>query len=137
MLFCIGLIALGPLLTIGSLATSFSESAGLFEKFPGLLIITVIDTIISIGIMAFSICAGVGLLRIQPHAVQVAKIYLLCLLGYQIVAAILPFLAGLPAEANENMIAPVAISSFKGVVYVAIWYSYLNKSERVRATYAN
>jgi len=33
------------------------------------------------------------------------------------------------------MLAEVAKDTFRGVIYFAVWYSYLNKSERVRATY--
>jgi hypothetical protein len=44
-------------------------------------------------------------------------------------------MAGLPSAANEAMIAQVVKDAFRGIIYFAIWYSYLNKSQRVRATY--
>jgi hypothetical protein len=135
LLFCLGLTVFSPLLTIGSLAASYSDSSQYFDQFPGLLVVTVIDTLLSVGLMAFSIYAGTGLWRIRPGAVQMAKRYLLCFLGYHVVAAILPFMAGLPSEANEAMIAQIAKDTFRGVIFVAIWYSYLNKSKRVSATY--
>lgn len=65
-----------------------------------------------------------------------AKRYLLCLLGYFAVTAILSFLSGLPSAANGAMIAEVVKNTLRGVFYFAIWYSYLNMSERVRSTYA-
>ncbi len=133
--FCLGLTVLSPLITLGSLVASYSESSQYFDTFPGLLVITVIDTFLSVGLMAFSIYAGVGLWRIRPGALQTAKKYLLWFLAYLAIAAVLPFMAGLPSAANDVLIGEVAKSTFRGVIYFAIWYSYLNKSQRVRGTY--
>jgi hypothetical protein len=126
----------GPLITLYSLA-GYIESSKYFDQFPGLLVTTVIDALLSLGLMAFSIYAGTGLWRIRPGAVQIAKRYLLCLLGYYALAAILPFLSGLPSAANGAMIWEVVKNTLRGVFYLAIWYSYLNMSERVRFTYAS
>ncbi|MCH7986957.1 MAG: DUF2569 family protein [Acidobacteria bacterium] len=59
------------------------------------------------------------------------------LLAYNILASLLPFLAGLPAEANEAMIREVATGLFRSIIYIAIWSSYLKKSKRVAATYVS
>jgi hypothetical protein len=134
-IFCIALTILSPLLTFGSLASLYSKTSPYFDRFPGLLVIAVIDTFLSTGLMAFSIYAGVGLWLIRPGAVQTAKKYLLCILAYYAVAAVLPFMAGLPSTANETMIAGAVTNILRGIIYVAVWYSYLNKSKRVRATY--
>ena len=135
LLFCLVLTVFSPLITVGSLAFGFAGSSEYFAQFPGLLVITVVDTILSVSLMAFSIYAGVRLWGIRPGAVRMAKIYLLCFLAYLAVSAVLPFMAGLPSAANEAMIGEVARDTFSGVIYFAIWYSYLNKSQRVRATY--
>jgi hypothetical protein len=133
LLFCLGLTVFSPLLTLFSLVAAYSDAP--FHRFPGLLTVTVIDTLLSVGLMAFSVYAGVGLWRIRPGAVQTAKRYLLCFLGYQVIAAVLPFTAGLPSSANEAITAEVVKNVVRGVFYVAIWYSYLNGSKRVKATY--
>jgi hypothetical protein len=133
--FCLGLTLFTPLITLGLLAESYSSSSKYFGQFPGLLIINVIDTLLSLGLVAFSIYAGVGLWRIRPGAVQLTKRYLWYFLGYHAVTAILPFMAGLPSEANDAMLAEVVKDTFRGGVYFAVWYSYLNKSRRVSATY--
>ena len=135
LLFCLGLTVFSPLITLGSLVFAFGESSQYFAQFPGLLVITVVDTLLSVSLMAFSIYAGVRLWGIRPGAVRMAKIYLLCFLAYLAVSAVLPFMAGLPSVANAVMIGEVAKSTFRGAIYFAIWYSYLNKSQRVRATY--
>jgi len=133
--FCISLTVIGPLVTLWSLVEAYSDSSQYFNQFPGLLAITVIDTLLSLGVMGLSVYAGIGLWRIRLGAVQMAKRYLLCFLGYHAVTAFLPFMAGLPSAANEAMAAQVAKDAFRGIVYVSIWYSFLNKSLRVRATY--
>ena len=135
LLLCLGLTVFSPLSTLGSLAEEYLESSKYFDQFPGLLVITVIYTILSLGIVAFSIYAGVGLWSIRPGAVQMAKRFLLCLLGYHAIAAILPFTAGLPSTATQAMIETGATHLSRGVIYFAVWYSYLNKSKRVIATY--
>lgn len=136
LLFCLGLTVFTPLITLGSLAAGYSESSKYFDQFPGLLVITLVDTLLSLCIIALSVYAGIGLWRIRPGAVQMAKRYLLCFLGYHVVAALLPFMAGLPSAANEAMIGQVAKDTFRGIIYVVIWYLYLNNSKRVSATYA-
>lgn len=135
LLFCLGLIVFTPVITVGSLAASYGESSQYFDRFPGLLMITVVDTLLSVGLMGFSIYAGVGLWSIRPGAVQTAKRYLLCSLGCHAIAAVLPFMAGLPSAAYEAINAEVVKQTVRGVLYFAIWYSYLGKSQRVKATY--
>ncbi len=135
MLLCLSLTLFSPLITLRSLAAEYSEFAVFFDEFPGLLVIIVIDTLLSLGLVAFGVYAGTGLWSIRPAAVHTAKRYLLCVLGYLAVAAILPFMAGLPSEANEFMKMQVFGDTIRGVISVAIWYSYLNKSKRVNATY--
>ena len=96
-----------------------------FDQFPGLLVITAIDTLLSLGLMGISVYAGTGLGSIRPGAVQMAKRYLLCSLAYLAVASILPFMAGLPSAANEVMAVEVFKDVIRGIAYFAIWYAYL------------
>ena len=135
LLFCLGLTIFNPLISFFSLAGSYRESAPYFSQFPGLLVVTGLDTVLSLGLTVFSIYAGASLWRLRPGAVQTAKRYLLWFLAYQGVAIALPFMAGLASSADETMIAQSVKDAFRGILYVIIWYSYLNKSKRVRATY--
>ena len=94
-----------------------------------------IDAILSVGIICFSIYAGMSLWRIRPKGVSIAKVFLLTFAAYAVVANILPFLAGLPANANEAMTAQAFIGVLRSAIIVVIWYLYLVKSKRVRATF--
>jgi hypothetical protein len=133
--FCLTLTVFSPLSTIITLVSAYSGSSRVADRFPGLMVVTDIDMFLSFGLMAFSVYAGVSLWRVMPAAVRTAKRYLLCLLAYAVVATILPFMAGLPSYVNEAMIERVFIGAFRTVVYVAIWYAYLNNSTRVKATF--
>ena len=137
MFFCLTLTVFNPLGTIASFIASYSAGSQLFDSFPGLRAITVIDALLSSGLMAFSVYAGVSLWRIKPGAVDTAKRYLWCALAYCAVASLLPFMAGLPSEVDGNMIAEVFKNAIRMVAYVAIWSAYLNKSKRVKATFAS
>jgi|SRR5215475_5992263 len=135
LLFCLSLTVFSPLMAMGSLGVRYIESSIYFDQFPGLLVITVIDMCLRSGIVAFSIYAGAGLWGIRPGAVQMAKRYLLCYLGYHAVAAVLSFMAGLHSARADIMIMSIAADTLRSVLYFAVWYSYLNNSKRVKATF--
>ena len=136
LLFCLGLTAFGPLITIGNLFNSYEELNPYFDLFPGLLNLWIIDSILSICLIIFAIYTGFMLFSIRPGAVKTAKIYLFVALGYSTIASLLlPFIAGLPSEVTQNILQE-GIGKFIGAcITFAIWYSYLLKSKRVKATY--
>jgi len=110
LLFCLLLTVIGPLVLLVSLAAGYSESSKNFEQF--------IFTLLTLGLMGFGVYAGTGLWSIRAGAVGMAKLYLLCYLGSIAVASIL----------NAKV-------EVQGVLSFVVWYSYLKKSKRVRATY--
>jgi uncharacterized protein DUF2569 len=133
--FCLSLTVFSPLLTVVNLVSAYGQTSPLFDRFPGLQVVTLLDALLSFGLMAFSIHAGISLWRRQPGAVRTAKRYLVTLLAYTAISCVLPFLAGLPREAHATMLAEVAKGLARSLVFVGIWYSYLNKSRRVRNTF--
>ena len=135
--FCINLTVLGPLLTIASLITAFGISPEALKEFPGLLVMLIIDTVLSLGIAGFGLYAGIKLWRVRPGAVLTAKQYLYCALTYHIIGIGLPWIAGLPPEDTKSMIVEGIRNTMRGLIHFAIWFSYLNKSKRVRATYTS
>jgi hypothetical protein len=139
MFFCLTLVLFAPAATLlvavqalGQLPLLVRASA----QFPGLLVITIVDLILSTAIMGFSIYAGLALMRVRPNAVRIAKTFLLVRLGYSLLELALPLVAGLPASARSIMLQAIAGQVVVGVLYVAIWYSYLTVSKRVKRTYA-
>lgn len=124
-----------PAGTLYNLGSSYTETVQYFEQFPGLLTIFVIDSILSIALMIFSIRAGIALWNIKPRAVRIAKNFLLLFLGYSVIIIFLPFMAGLPSEVNDAMIPDIVKGAVKGLFFFGIWYSYLSISKRVLGTY--
>ncbi len=135
LLFCVGLTILSPLYTFYSLVTGYNETQPFYHQYPGLLTMTIIDIILSVGLMAFSIYAGISLWNIRPRAVKTAKTYLLSLLGYSILVIFLPFINGLPSEVNSQMVGLLIFSLVRTIIYIIVWYTYLSSSKRVKATY--
>lgn len=135
LLLCLVLILINPVASINNIYSSFKISSPFFELYPGLRLITIIDGILSIGIVCFSVYAGISLWRVRPNGIAIVKAFLLIFMGYAVVANILPFLAGLPANANEAMIAQAFIGVLRSAIFVFIWYMYLEKSKRVHATF--
>jgi len=135
LLLCFALTINSPLRTLYNLSTSYYETSLYFEEFPGLQNLLYIDGFLSVLLMVFSIRAGIALWSIKPGAVKIAKNYFLIFLGYSVIAVFLPFTAGLPSEANDAMIPEVAKGTIQSLFFFGIWYSYLNVSKRVKATY--
>ena len=135
LLLCLSLTVFSPLATLFNLTTSYNETSEYFSLFPGLERVFYIDSLLSLVIMGLSIRAGIALWTIKPGAVKIAKNYLLILLGYNAIAVVLPFTAGLPSEVNSAMIPEIIKGVFQALIFFGVWYSYLNKSKRVKATY--
>lgn len=133
--FLLTLGLFNPLYTAYNLYTSLNETRPLFDQYPGLRTIIYADTAVSAALMALSIYAAIALFRIQPNAVRIAKTFLLLFLVYALVAPFTLLLAGLPDAANQAMLAAIIPELVRPVVYFAVWFSYLTKSERVKATY--
>jgi hypothetical protein len=133
--FCIVLTIIGPLVGIFNLASGFATCYPLLERFPALILLLLVDTILSLALIAFGIVTGIMLWRVLPNARKIAKIYLWSSLGYAVIATILPFVVGLPQETYKAMLPEVIGTLFKGMIFFGIWFSYLCTSKRVKATY--
>jgi len=123
--------------TTVSVASGFGVSREYFAEYPGLLAMIIIDSVLSLGVTGFGLFAGIQLWRIRPGAVLTAKRYLFCALMSQAVEIGLPWMTGLPAEDIRTMVAANVRNAVRGLIPFAIWYSYLNVSKRVRATYSS
>lgn len=135
LLLCLVLTLGTPIGTFYNLFSSYRESVEYFYLFPGLERLFYIDGLLSLALIILSIRAGIALWTLKPGAVKTAKNYLLIFLIYTVIAILLPFTAGLPAEVNEIMIPEVIVSTLQSVIFFGVWYSYLKVSKRVKATY--
>jgi|YelNatPaOPRAMG01_1025707.scaffolds.fasta_scaffold17313_4 hypothetical protein len=134
LLFCLGCTILSPLLTIGGLLKEFADNNWqAVDLFPGLRAATQIDAVLRLAVTAFGIYAGVRLWRVRPRAVRTAKGYLLAVLAYSVVAALLPLTAAVP---NRDAVLETGIGRMLAtLVAFSIWLAYFTSSKRVKATY--
>lgn len=121
-LFIISLIILNPLMMVFGLVSSYEYVSILF----------LITSVWTLGLMCFSIYAGILLWKIRPNAVKIAKI---CLFLYLVGPAITILLFYLSSSSQELM-GEFGKELSRPAIYVLIWFSYLNISKRVKATYS-
>lgn len=131
--FCITLIVLTPLYTIKGVM-DYGKAIKHFNQFSGIKAILFIDLALSITLMSFSIFAGVIILQLRNNAVKIAKIYLLTMLAFSFISAIL-LVVGLPSEVTRAIIYDIVGDIVRSLGYFLIWYFYLNDSKRVKNTF--
>lgn len=128
LLLCIGLTIGGPIRALAEVGKSHALFAPYFSRVPNLEAFWMTFNLINVGLSIYGLIVGIALWRVQPGAVRGAKRFLWCLLAFSVGALFLPILFGLPV-AGAATIQPLGIFSF------LIWFFYLKKSKRVKATY--
>lgn len=135
LLLCIGLTVLSPILVAIGIARDYRVESPYFERFPRLRVVLLIDIALRVALTAYGMWVGIRLATASPRAVQAAKRYFLVAVGYLIVAALLPFAADLPPDAHPAIAMAVARQTIPALLGIGLWYAYLVRSKRVRATY--
>lgn len=107
----------------------------LFEYAPSLKSYYYTDLSFSAILMVFSVSAGISLAAKKPGAVKKAKHYFLMIIGFAVFSLLLPTLADVSQEFRADITSELIKIALQKSVYVAIWYSYLSVSKRVKATY--
>lgn len=136
LLFCLILTVISPLFSVISFFIDFSSSSQYFGQYPRLKTIIAIDGVLFAGVMAFGIYSGILLWTISPNAVKIARTYLIVYLGIIILEVFRPLLLELPPDLSHDMVVTgLRAAGYRYAFFVSVWYSYLNKSKRVKATY--
>lgn len=136
LVLCLALTVFSPLVSIINLSSGYYMTSDFFPAFPGVEKIFYLDSLLSLIMIILGVRAGLALWTVKPGAVKTAKTYFLILLAYSVVAAALPFMAGLPSEVNYAMLPEMVVGLLQSLIFFRIWFSYLNRSKRVRATYS-
>ena len=135
LLLCLSLTILDPFAMLLSLFSVANASKPLFEKHPGLLTLIAVSGIFRLAVAVFSVYAGLALWRVVPGAVPIARKYLMAVVLYTVFAFILPALVGLPEELAREIAGGSSVAGLLTISYAFVWYVYLTRSKRVRATY--
>ena len=84
--------------------------------------------------IAFSIYAGINLWTLKKNAVYIAKLYLILFLVYTFIELFL-WITVLPSKVINKIIGDFTKEIVGSLLYFIIWFSYLNKSKRVKNTF--
>ena len=134
---CIALTVLSPMRMFFDLNNMLRETIPYFSMAPGLLVIVVLITVLTLALAGFSIYSGIALWKLKPRAVLITKRYLLIFLAYSFLSLLI-IVFSIPPEVTIGAMFHEALKSlYQPLIFFGVWYSYLLKSERVKATYAN
>lgn len=136
LLLCWTLCIVGPLYNASILVMSWQEASAYLSSVPGSRDMLLILSIYVVLTTIFGVYAGRCLWNVTPGAVALGKSFFV----FKLVAGTLAFawvlsLETLPNEVRRNVGAEGAKHVISGTVVFLIWFIYLFKSKRVRATY--
>jgi hypothetical protein len=90
------------------------------------------DAVFRIVLACYGVYAGTRLVKIKPHAVRTAKVFLIAVLVYNF----LMFVITLVAEHRGNTTMDQLVKGELGnVVFALAWWAYLETSDRVAAIF--
>lgn len=125
--FCIILTIITPIFSFSTIIYVLVKMPLLIKYAPDFALWEKIDLVMMVGIISFSIYAGISLWKKKSGAVDLAKKYLIAFFIYSLVEAVI-VLSYTKADVGMNLL--------RSFVFVGIWYTYLTKSKRVKDTYS-
>ncbi len=137
LLLCLLLTIFDPLVVLISLFIVSEGARASYETNPPLFRLILISGVLRIGLAVFSMYAGLSLWRIAPKAVTTARHYLVGVVILSVLLLILPSVLRVSKASSEGFTPENLFNTVFTVIYVIIWYVYLSRSRRVRATYAH
>jgi hypothetical protein len=135
LVLCVCLTILDPVAAIVNLFVVVTMTRPLFEKSPALLRLITVSGACTIALVLFGVYAGLSMWKVVPNAVRIARRYFLAVFYYSIFAIYLPNLVGMTGDSLKEMKTGSLINNVRTILYIAMWYVYLLRSKRVKATY--
>ena len=144
--FIFTLVFFGPAAHLFSSLLAYHSSIEAFARSPhsySLYEFYFAEQILGVVVYGYSVFAGIQLWKLRRGAVPTAKRFLLTLLLYRFADFMMGLLwVALMTPEGTHSLAVVSFLSgqntrtlLNAVVYSALWYAYLYKSERVRVTF--
>ncbi len=137
LLLCVTLTVLDPSAVLINLFFVADAAKPYFVRHPGFFRLVLVNGVVGIGLSVFSLYAGISLWKLLPGAVGAARGYLRTVFAYSIIAPFIPRLVGSTFHVSQDTFVLACLNSVFTIVYAAIWYLYLSRSARVRATYGD
>jgi hypothetical protein len=131
----IGLLILGPLYTLAQVGMILNALPKIGDE--SVRAALQFDALLASLLTLFSMYAGLMLARRSPRAVATAKSFLISMLGYSLLMPPISLLLfPLPSEFINELIAESIKQGIGAAMSFAVWYTYLVRSKRVKATYS-
>jgi hypothetical protein len=135
LLLCVSMAILTPMTGLISLVAVSDVLKPYFDQDPALFKLVLISGICNICLLVYSMYAGVSLWRVTPNAVTSAKRYLVVLFHYSFFSIFLPQLVGLSEKTQTEIYKDNPLYNLIVMLEACLWYLYMRKSKRVKATY--
>jgi hypothetical protein len=137
LLLCVSLAILDPFAGFINIMAVTDTLKPYFDQDPALFKLVLIGGVCNICLLVYSMYAGMSLWRIAPNAVMSAKRYLVVLFHYSFFSIFLPQLVGLSEKTQTEIYKTSPINNLIVMLYASMWFLYMRKSKRVRATYGD
>ena len=137
LLLCVSLAILDPFAGFINIMAVTDTLKPYFEQDPALFKLVLIGGVCNICLLVYSMYAGMSLWRAAPNAVMSAKRYLVVLFHYSFFSIFLPQLVGLSEKTQTEIYKTSPINNLIVMLYASMWFLYMRKSKRVRATYGD
>lgn len=133
---CVSLAVLGPLATALNLVVGLRDGLPLVGQVPRWGILLIIDTTLSLLILALSLFSGVRMWRAVPRAHRWGVATLTAAVLYQVLIIVMVPAFRFPTEFEIAIRDELLPDAGRSLVVSAIWLFYLSHSKRVRNTYS-
>lgn len=135
LLLCVCLAILDPMAGIFNLMIITDVMRPYFDQDPALFNLVLVGGICNICLLVYSMYTGVSLWKVSLNAVIGAKKYFLILFHYSFISIFFPQLFGLSEKTQTEIYKMNPLNNVIIMLYAFIWYLYLRKSKRIKATY--
>lgn len=135
MVLCLYLMVLVPILALLGLLGAWQGAS----KSPTLQNALVFEALFEFALAVFAFYAGWALYQRHPTAVAIAKIYFIVMLTLGVLVLGIVLL-GLVSQFSDPALAkqlrgPAMVAALRQILLSGLWLLYLERSQRVRATY--
>jgi hypothetical protein len=136
LLLCVILTVIAPAYSLLTTAGALGEAGPYLSMLPAsVLAMLTMDLTVVILIVGLGIYAGIGLWRIRPGALRIAKAFLVAVLIVTLTEILIIGLLDIPDDFKQMALSEGAMAAIRTSVFFAVWFTYLTRSKRVRATY--
>lgn len=134
---CLMFVVFGPAISARLAAHDCAELAPYFNESGGILAAALLMVALRVLAVGYGIHAGLLLWAVRPNAVATAKRSLLLALAAEIAITLIAWAADPDVALTPQLPAQLVVQIAPGLVFFTICFAYLNRSERVAATYAS